>query len=54
VFLTQDGPIIEAQQRRIDQAGEALRPALVAIDVGPVRYAKILDTMIANETGANA
>ena len=50
VFLTQDGPIIEAQQRRIDQAGGKLHPALVAIDVGPVRYGKILDTMLAAES----
>jgi vanillate O-demethylase monooxygenase subunit len=54
VFLTQDAPIIEAQQRRIDQAGVPLRPALVSIDAGPVRYAKILDAMIAGESGTNA
>jgi vanillate O-demethylase monooxygenase subunit len=54
VFLTQDTPIIEAQQRRIDEAGVALRPALVAIDAGPVRFGKILDAMIARESGANA
>jgi vanillate O-demethylase monooxygenase subunit len=50
VFLTQDTPIIEAQQQRIDQAGVPLRPALVSIDAGPVRYAKILDAMIAAES----
>lgn len=51
VFVTQDGPIIEAQQARIDAAGGTLRPALLAIDVGPVRYGKILDTMAAAEAG---
>jgi phenylpropionate dioxygenase-like ring-hydroxylating dioxygenase large terminal subunit len=54
VFLTQDTPIIEAQQQRIDQAGTTLRPALVSIDAGPVRYGKILDAMIAGEDGATA
>ena len=54
VFLTQDGPIIEAQQRRIDAAGETLRPALLAIDTGPVRYGKILDRLIAGEAPAGA
>jgi vanillate O-demethylase monooxygenase subunit len=54
VFLTQDTPIIEAQQRRIDQAGVTLRPALVSIDAGPVRFGKILDTLIADEAAATA
>jgi vanillate O-demethylase monooxygenase subunit len=54
VFLSQDGPIIEAQQQRIDQAGGTLRPALLAIDAGPVRYAKIIDTMISEESAAQA
>ncbi len=54
VFLTQDGPIIEAQQQRIDQAGVRLRPALLSIDAGPVRYGKILDAMIAGEAAVGA
>ena len=52
VFLTQDGPLIELQQQRIDQAGASLRPALLAIDIGPVRYAKIIEAMLAAESGA--
>jgi phenylpropionate dioxygenase-like ring-hydroxylating dioxygenase large terminal subunit len=51
VFLTQDAPIIEAQQQRIDEAAVPPRPALVSIDAGPVRYSKILDTLIAGESG---
>jgi vanillate O-demethylase monooxygenase subunit len=38
--------VIEAQQRRIDQAGGALRPVLLAIDAGPVQYRRILDRLV--------
>jgi hypothetical protein len=34
-FAEQDGPIIEAQQIAIDQAGEGLDPLLLSIDIGP-------------------
>lgn len=48
VFVTQDGPIIEAQQRRIDTAAATLpRPALLGIDVAPVRYGRIIDQLLA-------
>ncbi len=50
VFVTQDGPIIEAQQRNIDEMSDAPRPALLAIDVAPVRYGRILDNMIQQQT----
>ncbi len=52
VFLTQDGPIIEAQQDRIDRAGAPLRPSLLAIDVAPVRYGNVLDRLIEQESTA--
>jgi vanillate O-demethylase monooxygenase subunit len=45
-FAEQDAPVIEAQQRRIDQAGGALRPVLLAIDAGPVQYRRILDRLV--------
>jgi vanillate O-demethylase monooxygenase subunit len=45
-FAEQDAPVIEAQQRRIDQAGGALRPTLLAIDAGPVQYRRILARML--------
>jgi phenylpropionate dioxygenase-like ring-hydroxylating dioxygenase large terminal subunit len=54
VFETQDAAIIEAQQRRIDLSEEPLQPALLAIDAAPVRYARILDAMIENETNHRA
>jgi vanillate O-demethylase monooxygenase subunit len=45
-FEEQDAPMIEDQQRMIDASPVALRPALLAIDVGPVRYKRILDRLI--------
>ena len=50
-FAEQDGPVIEAQQRAIDQTDESLDPLLLSIDVGPVRYKRILQNLIAQETG---
>lgn len=52
-FEAQDVVMIEAQQRRIDEAGE-YRPTLFAVDVGPVRYGRILDRLIAEEQAAAA
>jgi vanillate O-demethylase monooxygenase subunit len=48
-FEKQDGPVIEAQQARIDQASESVEPVLLSIDAGPVRYKRILERMIAQE-----
>jgi vanillate O-demethylase monooxygenase subunit len=48
-FAEQDGPVIEAQQVAIDQAGEDLEPHLLSIDVGPVRYKRVLQNLIAQE-----
>jgi vanillate O-demethylase monooxygenase subunit len=45
-FEEQDAPMIEDQQRLIDASPVPLRPALLAIDVGPVRYKRILDRLI--------
>lgn len=47
-FAEQDAPIIEAQQRRMDQAPN-LAPVLLAIDGGPVRYRRVLDRMLKEE-----
>lgn len=48
-FEEQDAPIIEAQQLLIDAAQTELDPVLLAIDVGPVRYRKILQNLIDSE-----
>ncbi len=48
-FAEQDGPVIEAQQIVIDQAGEELDPLTLSIDVGPMRYKRILQKMIAQD-----
>jgi vanillate O-demethylase monooxygenase subunit len=50
-FADQDAPVIEAQQAAIDQANESLDPLLLSIDVGPVRYKRILERLIAQEQG---
>jgi vanillate O-demethylase oxygenase-like protein len=50
-FAEQDGPVIEAQQIAIDQAGKDLDPLSLSIDVGPMRYKRILQNLIAQEQG---
>ena len=45
-FEEQDAPVIEAQQRIIDEALTPVDPVILAIDVGPVRYKRILQKMI--------
>ena len=45
-FQEQDAPVIEAQQRRLDAAREPLSPVILSVDVGPVRYKRILQKMI--------
>jgi vanillate O-demethylase monooxygenase subunit len=44
-FEEQDAPVIEAQQRIIETADKPLDPVILAIDVGPVRYKRILGKM---------
>src|SRR5690349_1803465 len=48
-FEEQDAPVIEAQQQIIDAATIPTDPVILAIDVGPVRYKRILQKMIAAE-----
>jgi vanillate O-demethylase monooxygenase subunit len=48
-FEEQDAPVIEAQQRIIDEAETAVDPVILSIDVGPVRYKRILQKLIAAE-----
>ena len=50
-FEQQDAPVIEAQQQIIDAAGQA-HPVVLAIDVGPVRYKKVLQRLIHAEHSA--
>ena len=49
-FEDQDAPVIEAQQKRLESAGGSLVPVMLAIDAGPVRYKRILQRLIADET----
>jgi phenylpropionate dioxygenase-like ring-hydroxylating dioxygenase large terminal subunit len=44
-FAEQDAPVIEAQQRVIESADRPLDPITLSVDVGPVRYKRILDKM---------
>jgi vanillate O-demethylase monooxygenase subunit len=44
-FEEQDAPVIEAQQRIIETANRELDPVILAIDVGPVRYKRVLSKM---------
>ena len=48
-FEEQDAPVIEAQQQIIDAATTPVDPVILAIDVGPVRYKRILQKMIEAE-----
>jgi vanillate O-demethylase monooxygenase subunit len=48
-FEEQDAPVIEAQQRMIETATKPLDPLILAIDVGPVRYKRILGKMLEAE-----
>jgi len=48
-FAEQDAPVIEAQQRVIENADTPLDPMILAVDVGPVRYKRILDKMLQAE-----
>jgi vanillate O-demethylase monooxygenase subunit len=48
-FEQQDAPIIEAQQEIIDAADASVDPVILAIDVGPVRYKKVLQRLIRAE-----
>jgi phenylpropionate dioxygenase-like ring-hydroxylating dioxygenase large terminal subunit len=51
-FEEQDAPVIEAQQRIIDDAVQPVNPVILAIDVGVVRYKQVLNRMIAAEQAA--
>jgi phenylpropionate dioxygenase-like ring-hydroxylating dioxygenase large terminal subunit len=48
-FEEQDAPVIEAQQRILETANRPLDPVTLAIDVGPVRYKRVLGKMLAAE-----
>jgi vanillate O-demethylase monooxygenase subunit len=48
-FEEQDAPVIEAQQRIIDASQTDIDPIVLAIDVGPVRYKRILQKLIEGE-----
>jgi phenylpropionate dioxygenase-like ring-hydroxylating dioxygenase large terminal subunit len=48
-FEEQDAPVIEAQQEIIDAASTPVDPVILAIDVGPVRYKRVLQKMIEAE-----
>lgn len=48
-FAEQDQPVIEAQQRRLDQSPVPLQPVLLSIDAGPVQYQRILSRLLHEE-----
>ena len=48
-FEEQDAPVIEAQQRNIESALAPLDPLILAVDVGCVRYKRVLGRMIEAE-----
>ena len=48
-FEEQDAPVIEAQQRNIDNAHTSLDPVILEIDAGPQRYKQILNRLIRAE-----
>ncbi|MBV9250066.1 MAG: hypothetical protein JO227_12580, partial [Acetobacteraceae bacterium] len=45
-FQEQDAPVIEAQQRVLDAANIPLDPVVLSVDVGPMRYKRILQKMV--------
>jgi vanillate O-demethylase monooxygenase subunit len=51
-FGEQDGPIIAAQQLRMDQSVIPLQPALLSIDAGPVQYHRVLARLLREEHAA--
>jgi phenylpropionate dioxygenase-like ring-hydroxylating dioxygenase large terminal subunit len=53
-FEDQDQVIIKAQQDVISGQPERVRPVLLEIDLGPVRYKRVLDKLIAAEQAAAA
>ena len=48
-FAEQDAPVIEAQQRRIENTTTPLDPVILAVDVGPVRYKRVLNKLLEAE-----
>ena len=50
-FEDQDQVIIRAQQQNMKKAPYPLKPVMFDIDVGPVRYKRILEAMIHQERG---
>ena len=48
-FLEQDGPVIEEQQKVLDSATRQLDPTILSVDVGPVRYKRVLEKMLTAE-----
>jgi len=53
-FEDQDQGIIKAQQAVISGHREVTRPVLLEIDIGPVRYKRVLDKMIEAEQAGKA
>jgi len=48
-FEEQDAPVIEAQQKNIESATTPLEPVILAVDVGCVRYKRVLGKMLEAE-----
>ena len=48
-FEEQDGPVIEEQQKVLNEATRPLDPMILSVDDGPVRYKRVLERMLAAE-----
>ncbi|MGE3709167.1 MAG: Rieske 2Fe-2S domain-containing protein [Hyphomicrobiaceae bacterium] len=48
-FTVEDAPVIEAQQRIIDQANRTLDPVILSVDAGTVRFRRAIDRLVAAE-----
>ena len=51
-FTMEDEPMIEAQQRMIDKAGTGVRPVLLEIDAGAMRYRRVLERLQREDAAA--
>ncbi|MGE4341125.1 MAG: aromatic ring-hydroxylating dioxygenase subunit alpha, partial [Pigmentiphaga sp.] len=48
-FVTEDLPMIEAQQRNVDRMRTPVAPVLLDVDSGAVRYRRILNRLLAED-----
>ncbi len=51
-FVTEDLPMIEAQQRVVDGMTQPAQPVLLDVDSGAVRYRRVLEQLLASDRAA--